>query len=100
MYFPAARVGSTIGHPPEVATGAVIAPGVPTVLIGGLPAAVTGTACACAFPPPVPTNLILPPLPPRTKQTLIRGLPAARVTDKCTCTGLIMTGAFNVLIGG
>jgi uncharacterized Zn-binding protein involved in type VI secretion len=100
MYQPAARVGSTIGHPPGAPTGTVLAPGVPTVLIGGLPAAVVGTLCACSFPPPVPTNAVLPPVPPRTSMVLIGGMVAARVFDKCTCTGVILTGCPTVLIGG
>jgi uncharacterized Zn-binding protein involved in type VI secretion len=100
MYQPAARVGSTIGHPPGAPTGTVLPPGVPNVLIGGLPAAVVGTACACALPPPEPANAILPPMPPRTGMVLIGGMIAARVLDKCTCTGIIVAGVPSVLIGG
>ena len=45
---PPARVGDVTGHP-GVVEGP---PGVPTVLIGGLPAAVVGTPHVCSFPPP------------------------------------------------
>ena len=55
---PAARVGDMTGHP-----GAIGPPGVPTVLIGGSPAATVGTPHACAFPGvvPHPPNAIIPP---------------------------------------
>ena len=42
---PAARVGDPTAHP-----GALSGPGVPTVLIGGAPAATVGTLHACSFP--------------------------------------------------
>ena len=44
---PAARVGDMTGHP-----GVITGPGVPTVLIGGMPAAVVGDLHTCSFPPP------------------------------------------------
>ncbi|SHH01371.1 PAAR domain-containing protein [Marivita hallyeonensis] len=31
---------------------------------------------------------------------MIGKLPAARIGDQCICTGAIVTGAFNVLVGG
>ena len=43
---PAARVGDPTGHP-----GTITGPGVPTVLIGGMPAAVLGDLHACSMPP-------------------------------------------------
>src|SRR4051794_37318371 len=54
---PAARVGDPTGHP-----GVITGPGVPTVLIGGQPAAVVGDLHTCGFPPPAghpPTPLAL-----------------------------------------
>ena len=42
---PAARVGDPTGHP-----GIVTGPGVPTVLIGGMPAARIGDMAACGAP--------------------------------------------------
>jgi len=45
----ASRVGDPTGHP-----GVISPPGVPTVLIGGKPAATVGTPHACAFPGVVP----------------------------------------------
>ncbi len=44
---PAARITDPTAPP-----GTIIGPGVATVLIGGLPAAVLGDNHACSFPPP------------------------------------------------
>ncbi len=44
-----------------------------------------------------------PVLPPGCPTVLIGGMPAARATDMCTCTGppdLIAAGSATVLIGG
>ena len=48
----AARVGDLSNH-----GGTITGPGVPTVLIGGMPAAVVGDMHVCPIPPPghVPT---------------------------------------------
>ena len=43
----AARVGDTTAH-----GGTVVGPGVATVLIAGMPAAVVGDMHACVIPPP------------------------------------------------
>lgn len=90
----AARVTDPTGHP-----GLVAGPGVPTVLIGGLPAAVVGDTHACAFPPPAgphpPT-----PFPMGSVTVLIGGRPALRLGDLSGCGAPIVAGAFNVLIGG
>ena len=42
----AARVGDPTGHP-----GVIAGPGVPTVLVGGMPAAVMGDNHICSMPP-------------------------------------------------
>ena len=60
---PAARVGDPTGHP-----GVIGPPGVPTVLIAGMPAATVGTPHVCSFPPPAvhpPTAIVPPGLPDR-----------------------------------
>lgn len=92
---PAARIGDATGHP-----GTIGPPGVPTVLIGGVPAATVGTPHVCAMPPPggphPPTTIV----PPGSATVLIGGLPAARVGDMSACGAPIVTGAFDVLIGG
>lgn len=90
---PAARITDPTGHP-----GTIAGPGVPTVLIGGLPAAVMGDTHTCAFPPPAshpPTPIAI-----GSATVLIGGRPAARMGDFAGCGAPIMAGAFNVLIGG
>ncbi|MFC5058792.1 PAAR domain-containing protein [Saccharothrix xinjiangensis] len=91
---PAARVGDPTGHP-----GALAPPGVPTVLIGGLPAATVGGAHTCSFPglPPHPPT---PVLPPGCPSVLIGGRPAARVGDLAGCGAPVVAGCPTVLIGG
>ncbi len=91
---PAARIGDPTSHP-----GAVVGPGVPTVLIGGVPAAVLGDTHACAFPSPVSPH---PPTPVvvGSASVLIGGKPAARVGDATGCGATIIAGAPTVLLGG
>ncbi len=90
---PAARVSDPTGHP-----GIVTGPGVPNVLIGGMPAAVVGDLHTCSFPPPA----VHPPTPfPKGSLTvLIGGRPALRIGDMSGCGAPIIMGAMNVLIGG
>ena len=67
----AARVGDPTGHP-----GVIGPPGVPTVLIAGMPAATVGTPHICSFPGVVvhpPTAIV----PPGCPTVLIGGMPAA-----------------------
>jgi uncharacterized Zn-binding protein involved in type VI secretion len=91
---PAARIGDLTAHP-----GVIGGPGVPTVLVAGLPAAVLGDAHICSFPPPggphPPTTLI-----GGSATVLIGGRPAARAGDSAGCGAPIVSGAPNVLIGG
>ena len=90
---PAARIGDPTGHP-----GIIAGPGIATVLIGGLPAAVLGDTHTCSFPPPPfhpPT-----PIAKGSATVLIGGRPAARLGDFSGCGAPIIAGAFNVLIGG
>ncbi|MFJ3580983.1 PAAR domain-containing protein [Streptomyces sp. NPDC090127] len=99
---PAARVGDPTAHGGVIGTpppGAVM---VPTVLIGGKPAAVTGSLHACAAHAYLgPGNVIMPnPRVAVTGAVLIGGLPAACARDQTTCGAQIVTGAFNVVIGG
>ena len=90
---PAARQGDPSGHP-----GTITGPGVLTVIIGGMPAAVVGTMYTCAFPPP-------PPHPPNpvakgSATVFIAGKPAARVGDTTACGAPIIAGEPTVIIGG
>lgn len=90
----AARITDPTGHP-----GMVAPPGVPTVLIGGLAAAVATGMHTCFFPPPAgphpPT-----PFPKGSVNVLIGGLPALRMGDISGCGAPILMGAPNVEIGG
>jgi uncharacterized Zn-binding protein involved in type VI secretion len=90
----AARVGDPTGHP-----GAIVGPGVPNVLIGGMPAAVLGDNHACAIPLPAGPH---PPTPivKGSATVFIGGRPAARVGDLSGCGAPIVMGALLVEIGG
>jgi uncharacterized Zn-binding protein involved in type VI secretion len=72
--------------------GPVIGPGAPTVLIGGLPAAVMGDSCVCVGPP----DTILK----GSATVMIGGKPAARMGDTCAHGGSIALGCPTVMIGG
>jgi len=91
---PAARVSDMTGHP-----GVVTGPGVPTVLVGGMPAAVQGDLHTCSFPPPAvhPPS----PFPLGSLTVLIGGRGALRVGDMAGCGApIIPPGCLTVLIGG
>jgi uncharacterized Zn-binding protein involved in type VI secretion len=62
--------------------GPITAPGCPTVLIGGLPAARVGDMCVCVGPPDV---IIL-----GSFTVLIGGQPAARMGDMTAHGGVIV----------
>lgn len=90
----AARINDPTGHP-----GMVSGPGVPIVLIGGMPAAVVGDLHTCAMPPlggPHPPT----PFMKGSITVFIGGRPALRVGDMSGCGAPIVAGAPNVLIGG
>lgn len=90
----AARLGDPTGHP-----GTIAGPGVPTVLIAGLPAAVVGDIHTCALPPtagPHPPT----PFPKGSLTVLIGGRGALRIGDIAGCGAPIVAGAANVMIGG
>ena len=94
---PAARVGDmhvcpmTTGPVPHVG-GPITGPGVPTVLIGGMPAAVVGDMAICTGPPDV--------IAKGSATVLIGGRPAARMGDLTAHGGNIIMGAPTVMIGG
>ena len=91
---PAARVLDPTGHP-----GVIAGPGVPTVLIGGMPAAVMGDTHTCGMPPATGPH---PPTPiaKGSVTVLIGGRGAARVGDLSGCGAPIVLGLPTVLIGG
>ena len=71
--------------------GPVVGPGVATVLIGGMPAAVVGDNAVCVGPPDV--------IMQGSATVLIGGMPAARMGDGTAHGGIIMAGFSTVLIG-
>ncbi|MBE9492453.1 MAG: PAAR domain-containing protein [Bacteroidetes bacterium] len=98
---PAARVGDMHTCPMQTPAfpspiphvgGPITGPGCPTVLIGGLPAAVMGDMATCTGPP---DTIIV-----GSATVLICGKPAARMGDQTAHGGMISVGATNVLIGG
>lgn len=94
---PAARVSDmhvcpmVTGVVPHVG-GPILPPGVPTVLIGGLPAATVGDMCVCVGPP---DSIVA-----GSATVLIGGKPAARLGDSTAHGGTIVLGCFTVMIGG
>jgi uncharacterized Zn-binding protein involved in type VI secretion len=72
--------------------GPVSGPGVVTVLIEGVPAAVIGDMCVCVGPP----DTILK----GSATVLIGGKPAARMGDQTAHGGIIVQGALTVQVGG
>ena len=83
----------TPGVPPVPHVGGpIIGPGVPTVLIGKMPAAVLGDMCTCVGPP---ATILL-----GSVTVLIQGRPAARMGDPTAHGGVITIGYPTVLIGG
>jgi uncharacterized Zn-binding protein involved in type VI secretion len=71
--------------------GPITAPGCPTVLIGGLPAARVTDMVVCVGPPDV---IVL-----GSPTVLIGGMPAARIGDTTAHGGVIVVGCPTVLIG-
>jgi len=90
----AARVGDMSSH-----GGTVIGPGVPTVLIGGMPAAVMGDNHVCVIPPP-PPHPVTSPFIMGSATVVIGGKPALRITDTCVCGAMPIVGCPTVIIGG
>jgi uncharacterized Zn-binding protein involved in type VI secretion len=92
----AARAGDLTTH-----GGVIIGPGVPTVNIGGLPAAVVGDQISCPLVSgPVPH--IGGPIVTGSTTVRIGGQPAARVGDLVVENGpssTILVGALTVNIG-
>lgn len=71
--------------------GPIVGPGVPTVLIGSMTAAVAGDSCVCVGPPDrIVTG---------SATVLIGGRPAARTGDGTAHGGRIVAGLNSVEIG-
>lgn len=89
----AARITDTSTH-----GGTIVGPGVATVLIGGMPAAVATDTHVCSLPP----NSHQPtasPFPIGSMTVLIGGLPALRTDDVCLCGAAAAVGEPTVIIG-
>lgn len=97
MGNPAARIGDmhvcpmvNPGPVPHVG-GPVLPPGMPTVLIGGMPAACVGDMLVCVGPPDT--------IAMGSATVMIGGKPAARMGDSTAHGGTIVLGCPTVLIG-
>lgn len=96
---PAARLGDlhvcpmlTPAVPPIPHVGGPILIGIPTVLIGNMPAATLGSQCMCVGPPDVVIK--------GSATVMIGGKPAARMGDSTAHGGVIAAGFPTVMIGG
>ena len=72
--------------------GPIVGPGMPTVLIGGLPAARVGDMATCVGPP---DSIVK-----GSATVMIGGMPAARMGDTTAHGGSIVMGVPTVMIGG
>lgn len=72
--------------------GPIVGPGVPTVMIGGMPASVVGDLATCVGPPDA--------IAKGSATVMIGKMPAARVGDTTAHGGTITLGCPTVLIGG
>ena len=88
--FPAARVTDQIvSSATQGAPMPIIPPGVPTVLIGSMPAAAVGDGCG------------VDTIVKGSATVMVGGKPAGRVTDTTAGGGVVMPpGEPTVLIGG
>lgn len=99
VFKPAARVSdmhvcpmATPGLPPIPHVGGpILPPGIPKVMIGGLPAATVGAMAACVGP--------IDSIVMGSTKVFICNKPAARVGDSCAHGGTITTGCPTVFIG-
>lgn len=87
----AARVGD-----PTVHGGMVVGPGVATVLVGNMPAAVLGDMHACVIPPPA--HIPASPFVAGSATVLVQGRPALRQGDPCGCGASVAVGLPTVVI--
>lgn len=94
--FPAARIGDM--HVCPMVTGVVphvggpVVAGLPTVLIGNMPAATATKQATCVGPPDT--------IAKGSATVLIGNMPAARMLDNLSHGGVIVVGCPTALIGG
>ncbi|HYJ82158.1 MAG TPA: PAAR domain-containing protein [Allosphingosinicella sp.] len=72
--------------------GPITGPCVPTVLIGGLPAAKVGDFATCTGPP---DSIIA-----GSSTVFVTGIPLARIGDACAHGGRVTAGCPTVIVGG
>ena len=72
--------------------GPITGPGVPSVLIGKMPASVVGDVATCVGPPDA--------IAKGSATVMIGGKPAARMGDSTAHGGVIVVGCPTVMIGG
>jgi len=89
----AARVTDVTNH-----GGTIIGPGAPTVLIGGMPAAVVMDNHVCVLPPNTHQPTVSP-FPLGSTTVFFCGKPALRVGDTCLCGASAAIGQPTVIIG-
>jgi len=89
----AARFGDLSTH-----GGTITGPGMATVLIGGMPAAVASDIHTCSLPPNghQPT---VSPFPMGSTSVFLGGKPALRMGDMCICGASAAVGEPTVQIG-
>lgn len=89
----AARVTDTTNH-----GGIIVGPGISTVLIGGMPAAVAGDTHVCSLPPnghqPTSSTFSM-----GSTTVNIGGKGALRAGDTCACGASAAVGCPTVIIG-
>lgn len=81
----------TTGPVPHVG-GPIVGPGIPTVLVSGMPASVVGDSCTCVGPPDSVVK--------GSTTVLIGGKPAVRMGDTTAHGGSVVLGAPTTMIGG
>jgi uncharacterized Zn-binding protein involved in type VI secretion len=72
--------------------GPVVAPGAPTVLIGGLPAARVTDQCVCVGPPDIIVK--------GSGTVITQKMPQARIGDQTAHGGVLIVGCPTVIVGG
>lgn len=89
---PSVRVTDTTTH-----GGTITGPGVSTVLIKGLPAAVAGDLHVCSLPPNAHQPTVSA-FPAGSSTVMFQGRPALRTSDMCACGAAAAVGEPTVVI--
>lgn len=90
---PSARAGDVTNH-----GGTITGPGIPTVLVAGMPAATATDMHVCVLPPNAHQPTVSS-FPSGSATVLIGGKPALRTTDSCICGAMAAVGCPTVIIG-